>query len=349
MTSIYRLALRLLPPELRRKHGAEMATMFVRELENARARGRVHVAVAGAAGIWDVVCRSTYELVRMGEIQMGELHMSLPTTRQLLRRHAFSFAIAFVALTIVLLFPFASRQIPSLSARGDSYASIAQVLLLALPFIAAMTIPMAVLLSVLYEFTRLGADGALAAARQVRHGVRRLVVPVLVAAAGITVLAFVVTAEIVPRANERLASVLVGAPTSPGDRSMTIGALREAAKHVEQNVEQGVGSAGRLDASGYEVEIQKKLALPAACLVLAFAGMALAFRIPRGGAALVIVGSLVCFGAYYFLLTTGEMLADRQAVSPFVGMWAANAVILTVAVLAVWQRGFQTQKRLPGF
>jgi lipopolysaccharide export LptBFGC system permease protein LptF len=335
LTSIYRIAMRLLPEELRRKHGAAMQTLFAREVEHARARGLMHATIAGVLGIWDVVQRSAYELVRMTNNQMGAPNVPLPTTQQQLRRHALSFGIAFVGLTIVMMLPFASRQAASLSANGNSAGTIAQALLLALPFMAAMTIPMAVLVSVLYEFTRLGADGTLAAARLVRDGVRRMIFPVLVAAAGITALAFVVTAEIVPRSNARLASVLAGHTTEPGDRSMTIDALREAARKAKEVAE----PAGRSQAASYEIEIQKKFALPAACLVLAMVGMALAFRLPRGGAPLVIVGSLVFFGAYYGLLTTGEVLADRQAISPFVGMWGANAFMLTVALLAMWRRG----------
>ncbi|MEO7998967.1 MAG: LptF/LptG family permease [Gemmatimonadaceae bacterium] len=334
LTSIYHLALRLLPTELRRKHGAEMETLFARELEHVRALGNIHVAVVAVEGTWDVVRRSTYELVRPGEIQIGDLHMALPTTRQLLRRHAFSFSTAFVVLTILLLFPFASRQVLPLNARGASAGSIAQALLLALPFTAAMTIPMSVLVCVLYEFTRLGADGTLAAARRVRHGVRRLVVPVIAAATGVTAIAFVETAEIVPRANERLASVLAGAAVAPGDRSMTIAELRAAIKNVEPRD----GSRARSLTQSYEIEIQKKYALPAACLVLAIAGMAVAFRIPRGGSALVFGGSLIFFGAYYGFIMTGESMADQQTVSPFVGVWAANAFVLTVALLAMLRR-----------
>ena len=58
-----------------------------------------------------------------------------------------------------------------------------EALLLAVPFTAAMTIPMAVFVTVLWVFTRLGAEGTLAAAQQERDGVRRLVAPVLGAAA----------------------------------------------------------------------------------------------------------------------------------------------------------------------
>lgn len=334
MTRLYRLALHLLPTALRRKHAVAMELLFARELEVARARGLPYEVVAGAAGIWDVVQRSAYELLRMGDIQMESPHMPLPTTRELLRRLALSFTTAFAVFTVVLLFPFASRQVPLLTARGDELGTIVQTLLLAVPFIAAMTIPMAMFLSVLQEFTRLGASGVLTEVRQVRDGVRRLVVPVLTAAVGITALAFVVTAEIVPRTNERLADVMAGRSTAKGDRTMTIGELREAARNVES------GTDGLLHARAvqYEVEIQKKLALPAACLALTLAGMALAFRMPRGGKGLVIVGSLVFFGAYYGVIITGEVLADQRVVSPFVGMWAANALVLMASLLAVWCR-----------
>lgn len=260
--------------------------------------------------------------------------MPQPTTRQLLRRHAASFAIAFVALTTSLLALFAARQLPALSARGAPAGVIAEALLLAVPFIAALTIPMAVLIAVLREFTRLGADGTLAIAGRQRDGVRRLVVPLLAAAAGVAALAFVVTAEIVPRANERLAAVLAGGAATASDRAMTIGELREAARTVRPGAE----PIARARAAAYEVEVQKKLALAAACIVMALAGVAIALRVPRGGAGLVIGASGAVFGAYYVLLVTGEDLAERLVVSPFVGMWGANALLLAGVLIAVWSR-----------
>ena len=351
----YPLALHLLPAALRRKHGAAMVALFARELGRARARGRLDGAVAGAAGVWDVVRRGAYEQVRPARAAAGERRglgpveawsmdahgpqsaganlggplMPQPTTRQLLRRHAVSFSIAFVALTASLLALFAAKQLPRLGARGEP----AELLLLAVPFIAAMTIPMAVLVAVLREFMRLGADGTLAAARRERGGVRRLVVPVLAAAASVAALALVVTAEIVPRANGRLSAVLAGGAAAPSDRTMTIGELREAARSVRPD---GTPTASARVAA-YEVEVQKKLALPAACVVLALAGMAIALRVPRGGAGLVIGASGAVFVAYYVLVVAGEDLASRLVVSPFVGMWGANALLLVVALLAVWR------------
>ncbi len=274
--------------------------------------------------------RAVYERVRPAPDFAGPQ----PTTGQLLRRLAASFTIAFTGLTAALLFLYASRQISVLNARGASAGTIAMFLLLSAPFTAAMTIPMAVFLSVLHEFTRLGANGTLAAARGARDGVRRLVVTVLAAAVGVSALAMVVTAEIVPRANERLTAVLSGGAALQTDRTMTIGALREAAR----NVRPGSEPVSLVRAAAYEVEIQKKLALPAACLVLALAAMAIAFRLPRGGTLLVVSASLAVFGAYYVLIMTGENLAERLVVSPVVGMWGANALLLTAALLAVWRR-----------
>ena len=70
---------------------------------------------------------------------------------------------------------------------------------------------------------------------------------------------------------------------------------------------------------------------------MALIGMVVAFRIPRGGVGLVVGTSLVVFGAYYVLMMTGEDLAERLVVSPFVGMWAANALLMTAALLAIWR------------
>ena len=210
-----------------------------------------------------------------------------------------------------------------------------------MPFTAAMTIPMAVLVAVLWVFTRLGAEGVLAAARRERHGVRRLIAPVIAAAAGIAAVTLVSNAEIVPRANERLAAVLTGGVQRHGDRMMTIGELRAAAEDARANA--GPNALAR--ASAYEVEIQKKFALAAACVVLALTGAAIALLFPRGGLGLVIIAGLAVVGVYYTFLVAGEALADRMVVSPFVAMWMANALFLGGALLVVWRTGWPRAPR----
>jgi lipopolysaccharide export LptBFGC system permease protein LptF len=331
---IYRLALNVLPARLRRKHGVAMETLFARELELARTRGWLQGALAGVAGVWDVVRRGVYEAAR-GNHDVVDEHrdcplMQQPTARQLLRRHAASLALAFVVLTALLLGSFAFRQLPALTAPDAPAGTFAKALWLAVPFTAAMTIPMAVLVAVLWEFTRLGADGTLTAARREVSGVRRLILPVLGAAIGVAAFAFVVTAEIVPRANARLMTVLTHSQPTPSDRMMTIAELRTAARSVRPDADR----VALARAARYQIEIQKKFALPAACVVLALVAIAIGFRVPQGGAGLVIGASLAVFGAYYVMLVAGETLANRLVVSPFIGMWTANVLLLTTVLLA---------------
>ncbi len=89
--------------------------------------------------------------------------------------------------------------------------------------------------------------------------------------------------------------------------------------------------------SRYQVEIQKKFALAAACVVFVLFGAPIALRFPRGGVGLVIGASLVAFALYYVCLIAGETLADKLILNPIVAMWLAN-VIFTIAGLILLVR-----------
>jgi lipopolysaccharide export system permease protein len=90
--------------------------------------------------------------------------------------------------------------------------------------------------------------------------------------------------------------------------------------------------AARQRAAIYEVEIQKKLAISAACVIFALLGMPLAIRYPRGGVGLVIGTSLAVFSVYYVGLIGGEELGDRLILPPFLAMWWPNLIFLIVAI-----------------
>jgi lipopolysaccharide export system permease protein len=90
--------------------------------------------------------------------------------------------------------------------------------------------------------------------------------------------------------------------------------------------------AARSRAAVYEVEIHKKLAISAACVIFALLGMPLAIRYPRGGVGLVIGTSLAVFSVYYVGLIGGEELGDRLIVPPFFAMWTPNLIFLLVAI-----------------
>ena len=94
--------------------------------------------------------------------------------------------------------------------------------------------------------------------------------------------------------------------------------------------------AARQRAAIYEVEIQKKLAISAACVIFALLGVPLAVRFPRGGVGLVIGTSLAVFSVYYVGLIGGEELGDRLIVPPFFAMWTPNLIFLAVAFPLMW-------------
>ena len=89
----------------------------------------------------------------------------------------------------------------------------------------------------------------------------------------------------------------------------------------------------------YGVEIQKKFALSAACIVFVLIGAPIALRFPRGGVGLVIGVSLVVFAIYYVGLIAGESLADRAFLTPFWAMWAANVILTFVGLILLVRMG----------
>ena len=87
----------------------------------------------------------------------------------------------------------------------------------------------------------------------------------------------------------------------------------------------------------YEVEIHKKYALPVACIVFILIGAPLGVMVKKGGFGVAASISLFFFLLYWAFLIGGEKLADRDLISPFVGMWAAN-ILLTILGLILTYR-----------
>lgn len=334
MTRLYRIMLRVLPRDLRRKHGDAMVTSFQREYEGARERSVFLAMYVLAASTWDVVARAAYETVRDTPSPLSHTaDFPLPTPRHVLRRHAVSFTVAFSALTILMVLQFMARYVSGLGTPMDM-RSVLEIAMLTVPFTAAMTLPMAAFIAVLREFTRLGADGSLSAMRHSSAGIRRMVAAVLVAAGAVTAVALVVNVAVVPRANAQLVWRMHGVDGRQNARAMSIASLREAAREAKASPAPDAMSR----AASYEVEVQKKLALPAACLVLTFAAIALALRYPRGGMWLTAGASVVVFGVYYVMLMVGEDLADRLVVPPAAAMWGANVLLLGVVALSALRK-----------
>jgi lipopolysaccharide export system permease protein len=89
----------------------------------------------------------------------------------------------------------------------------------------------------------------------------------------------------------------------------------------------------RMTMNRYQVEIQKKFALAAACVVFVVFGAPIALRFPRGGVGIVIGVSIVAFAIYYVCLIAGETLANKLILSPFLAMWAANILFFVLGIV----------------
>jgi lipopolysaccharide export LptBFGC system permease protein LptF len=275
----------------------------------------------------------------------------------LLRLHVAPFTLNLTALTSLILANNLVKQLPGLRSHGASSAVVVEVLALSVPFIIAMTLPMAVLIAVLRVFTRLPSDSALGGATGRGDGgvsVRQLMTPVLGAAACVTVVALLWNDQVLPRANHRLRTLLVDTQREPaaetsrssykGDRELTIAELRRGARGARQEAERASvdgqeerARAGRLRAAMYEVEIHKKWAISTACLVFAAFAASLGLLVPTRGIVFITAVTFAVFSLYYVGLIGGEELGDRLMVPPFLAMWTMN-LILAIAGLAIFWR-----------
>ena len=79
--------------------------------------------------------------------------------------------------------------------------------------------------------------------------------------------------------------------------------------------------------NSYSVEVYKKYAIPFACIVFILIGAPLGIMVKKGGFGVAAGISLFFFLLYWASLIGGEKLGNRNLLSPFLGMWAANIII----------------------
>lgn len=92
----------------------------------------------------------------------------------------------------------------------------------------------------------------------------------------------------------------------------------------------------------YLVEIYKKYSIPFACIVFVLIGAPLGIISRRGGFGIAATLSLGFFVLYWSSLIGGEKLADRNLISPWFGMWAANIILGIVGIYLTLRMGRET-------
>ncbi len=130
-------------------------------------------------------------------------------SRYLLRQLAGPFVFALAALTSLMLLSQIAKKFGALVGKGLPWAVIAEVFALSIPFIVAMTLPMAVLLAVLYAFSHLAADNEITAMRASGISVYQVLVPVLAWGVFMSALNFAFVDQVLPRSNARLRNLLI--------------------------------------------------------------------------------------------------------------------------------------------
>jgi lipopolysaccharide export system permease protein len=130
-------------------------------------------------------------------------------SRYLLRQLAAPFFFGLTALTSLMLLSQIAKKFGSLVGKGLPWSVIGEVFALSIPFIVAMTLPMAVLVAVLYAFSHLAADNEITAMRASGISVYQILMPVLAWGVFMAAFNFTFVDQVLPRSNARLRSLLI--------------------------------------------------------------------------------------------------------------------------------------------
>lgn len=125
--------------------------------------------------------------------------------RYVLKEHVGPLTFALTALTSILLLQYIGKHFGELVGKGLPPLVIAEFFGLSIPLTVALTLPMAVLVSTLYAFSRLAAENEITALKASGVSLRNVLKPVLWAALGVTVVMIGFNDQVLPRSNHRLA------------------------------------------------------------------------------------------------------------------------------------------------
>ena len=125
-------------------------------------------------------------------------------TKYTLRQLVAPFAFAVTALTLLMLLDQLAKRFGDLIGKGLGWRIIAEVFALSVPFIFAVIIPMAVLVSVLFVFNRMAADNEISAIKASGVSLFRITVPVLILAAVVALGLVWFNDNVLPDTNHRL-------------------------------------------------------------------------------------------------------------------------------------------------
>jgi len=84
--------------------------------------------------------------------------------------------------------------------------------------------------------------------------------------------------------------------------------------------------------NSYMAEYHKKYALSLACFVFVLVGAPLGVLARRGGFGVGAAVSLLFFVMYWMIMISGEKIAERGMLDPFISMWMANIIMASIGI-----------------
>jgi LPS export ABC transporter permease LptG/LPS export ABC transporter permease LptF len=91
------------------------------------------------------------------------------------------------------------------------------------------------------------------------------------------------------------------------------------------------------DGKRFQIELQKRFAYPAACLVLMLVAVPLGVTSRRGGKSTAWVATLALVIVYYSLSLIGIALGRQDWISAFLAVWMANILFAAGGIFLLWQ------------
>ena len=165
--------------------------------------------------------------------------------RYVLKEHVGPFVFALSALTSLLLLQYIARKFGDLVGKGLSWSVITEFMLLSIPFTLAETLPMAMLVAVLYAFSRLASENEITALKAGGVSTRGLMRPAIAAATGLAMFMLWFNDQILPRANHELATLTTAiAQTKPtfALRPQVINTIKESQLYLRAGrIDEGTG------------------------------------------------------------------------------------------------------------
>ncbi|MFQ5514519.1 MAG: LptF/LptG family permease [Myxococcota bacterium] len=114
-------------------------------------------------------------------------------------------------------------------------------------------------------------------------------------------------------------------------RELTMPALLDLRRRARQG--EPIRLRDREGRTAIELQIHRRVAFPFACVLLTLLSVPLGIRPLRSGRSAGALTAVGLMGLYWLLFTAGELAGERHWLPTWLGMWAANALVLVLALV----------------